>query len=269
MRYSMVDLRTYDNDDDGCDDVIYSPSVGGDLFAFDDASDVTGTKNDGAWTSRLLFSAQNMGGTDKLRKFFYAPGIAQESWGDMVYLASGDRESPMATYGTAYNRFYAIRYTFPATWNNDSPLTDSSLTDVTSSYNPATVSANGWYFNMNHSGEKAVSTPLIFDKVAYFTTFTPQTTVASDPCGLTGAGVARLYAVNYKTGEAVFDFDEDGSLEDGSNDRSKDIGSGIPSEPTLVITEQGIFVVVGTQEGPFVFDTQSGRSIHRYYWHKQ
>jgi type IV pilus assembly protein PilY1 len=264
MRYSMVDLCSYDEDDDGCEDVIYAPSVGGDLFVFDDASDVTGTKNDGAWTSRLLFSAQNMGGTDKLRKFFYAPSIAQESWGDMVYIASGDREHPMATYGTAYNRFYAIRYSFPATWDNDSPLTDSSLTDVTSSYNPATVSSNGWYFNLNNSGEKAVSSPLVFEKVAYITTFTPQTTVASDPCGLTGAGVARLYAVNYLTGQAVFDFDGDGTPE-----RSVTIGSGIPSEPTLVVTQQGNFIVVGTQEGPFSFDTLSKHGIHRYYWYKQ
>jgi hypothetical protein len=52
-------------------------------------------------------------------------------------------------------------------------------------------------------------------------------------------------------------------------DRFKDIGSGIPSEPTLVVTEQGTFIVVGTEQGPTPLDTQDKRSINRYFWLKQ
>ncbi|HPJ94593.1 MAG TPA: PilC/PilY family type IV pilus protein [Deltaproteobacteria bacterium] len=297
MRYSMVDLRAYDDNDDGCTDVIYAPSVGGDLFVFDDRSTATGTPYDGVWTKRLLFSAANRGSTAKLRKFFYAPGIAQETWGDWVYIASGDREHPTDATGEettpAYNRFYALRYTWPATWSDeDDALTDSDLTDVSTdtlqgtTSTPSTLteaekaalrqalssSGNGWFFDLDHSGEKAVSTPLVYNKVVYFTTFTPSTAVSTsstDPCGTTGAGTARLYAVDYETGEAVFsDFDGNSSSLT-EEDRSKTIGSGIPSEPTLVVTEQGTFIVVGTEEGPISVDTQEKRSLNRYYWLKQ
>ena len=299
MRYSMVDFRSYDDNNDGCDDVIYAPSLGGDLFVFDDRSTVTGTPNDGTWTKRLLFSAQNRGSTAKLRKFFYAPGIAQETWGDWVYIGSGDREDPTALTGDetapatkTYNRFYAIRYTWPATWNDDSPLNDSSLADITTDTLQGTTSSpsslsdaekaalrqtlsysgNGWFFDLEHSGEKVVSTPLVYNKIVYFTTFTPSTatSVGTDPCGTgSGSGAARIYAVDYRTGEAVFENFDGNSAMLTKEDRYKDIGSGIPSEPTLVVTEQGVFIVVGTEQGPTPLDTQDKRSVIRYYWLKQ
>ncbi len=136
MKYSMVDLKSYDDNDDGCDDVIYAPSLGGDLFVFDDAK--TGAVNNGVWSNRLLFQAAKQdGSTSKLRKFFYSPGIAQEIWGDYVYIGSGDRENPPST--TVINRFYAIKNTWPETWNDNSPITDTNLTDVTADVLQGTV----------------------------------------------------------------------------------------------------------------------------------
>ena len=70
------------------------------------------------------------------------------------------------------------------------------------------------------------------------TTFTPN----NDPC-LPG-GVGKLYALEYKTGLAVLDFDNDGSLE-----RSTDIGGGMPSKVVTVITDSGgvkLFISVGS-----------------------
>ena len=70
------------------------------------------------------------------------------------------------------------------------------------------------------------------------TTFTPN----NDPC-LPG-GVGKLYAMEYKTGAAVIDFDQDGGTE-----RSTDIGGGIPSKVVTVITDTGgtkLFVSVGS-----------------------
>ncbi|HWR68384.1 MAG TPA: PilC/PilY family type IV pilus protein, partial [Desulfomonilia bacterium] len=300
MRYSMVDLRSYDNNDDGSDDVIYAPSTGGDLFVFDDSSSVTGTPYDGTWTKRLLFSALSRGSTSKLRKFFYAPGIAQETWGDWVYIGSGDREHPTVMTGDevspstkTYNRFYAIRYTFPSSWSDDDDaLVDTDLSDVTPDTLQGTVSTpsslsdadkaalrqslstsgNGWFFDLEHPGEKVVSTPLVYNKVVYFTTFTAgaATSSGSDPCGTgTGSGTARIYAVDYRTGEAVFKHFDGDLSKLTKEDRFKDIGSGIPSEPTLVVTEQGTFIVVGTEQGPTPLDTQDKRSITRYFWLKQ
>jgi len=283
MRYSMVDLRSYDDDDDGCDDVIYAPSVGGDLFVFESKRHLTGTLYDGAWSHRLLFSA-HAASTDKLRKFLYAPGIAQETWGDFVYIGSGDREKPSDT--TVINRFYAIRNTWPQTWNDDTPLTDSDLVDVTgdilqdssktetekATHLSAIETGNGWRMDLEHSGEKIVSTPLVYNKVIYFTTFSPTTSSTSadtDLCFSTGVGEARLYAVDYKTGSAVFENFDGNSATLTKADKFVSLGSGIPSEPSIVVTEKGTFIITGTDTGMYKHDPKDKRSMTRYYWLKQ
>jgi len=178
FRYCVVDFKAYDNDDDGCDDTVYVPTVGGDLIS------LNGRSNDGTWTERVLFSATPSSSSptlfSNLRKFFYAPGIAQMSWngqvGDWVYIGSGDREHPKNS--SVLNRFYAIRNTWDS-WNltdanltdmSDDILQDSSATsqDITNRLG-ALSSSKGWYFNLA-AGEKVVSTPLVFNKVVYFTT---------------------------------------------------------------------------------------------------
>jgi type IV pilus assembly protein PilY1 len=290
MKYCMVDLKSYDNDDDGCDDTIYTPSVGGDLFA------LSGRTNNGNWTIRRLFTATPSSTTptttSNLRKFFYAPGIAQENWsgtiGDWVYIGSGDRENPEDT--TVTNRFYAIRNTWPGSWNDDSPITDTNLTDMSddifqnssasqtdiTNRKTALASSNGWYFNLENSGEKMVSTPLVFNKVAYFTTYSPTSSSSgSDKCsGGTGTGNGRLYAVDFETGTAVFPgFGSTGATSGTGDavkaDRSTSLGTGIPSQPILVVTQNGTFVVVGTSQGTGSYNTNDSRSLTRYYWLKQ
>lgn len=299
MNYCIVDLKAYDNDDDNCTDVIYAPSAGGELFLFDDAHQNLGTVNDGTWTGRVLFKASPMGSTERLRKFLYAPGVAQEVWGDWVYIASGDREHPTAMTGPSYggyNRFYAIRNTFPATWNNSTPLTDSDLTDLSANPFQGTLSTpsslteeqkislrenlihsgNGWFFDLEHPGEKAVSTPLVYKGVVYFTTFTPGREISStDPCGSAGGGVARLYAVNADTGEAVYKNFDGNASQLTNEDRSTVIGSGIPSQPTLVVTEKSTFLLVGTEGGGLgggndqrTRDIDEGAKLTPYFWMK-
>ncbi|MGC9323720.1 MAG: pilus assembly protein [Desulfomonilia bacterium] len=289
MNYCMIDLRTYDDDDDGCDDVIYAPSLGGDLFVFESKKESDGTY-DGIWSARLLFQAQmEDGSTAKLRKFHSAPGVAQELWGDYVYIGSGDRENPSDTSVT--NRFYAIRNTWPETWDDTDPITDSDLSDETadvlqgtvstpsalneqekSDYRLSLASGQGWFFDLEHSGEKAVSVPLVYNKVVYFTTFTPTSGLSSgeDLCSVgAGSGIARLYAVDYKTGEAVFPWFDGNENTLTKEDRYHSIGSGIPSDPVLVVTEQGAFVATGTEGGAIIIDTGDTENIHRYFWLKQ
>ncbi|HOM29064.1 MAG TPA: PilC/PilY family type IV pilus protein [Deltaproteobacteria bacterium] len=293
MRYSMVDLMAYDNDDDGCTDVIYAPSVGGDLFLFDDAHQNLGSVNDGTWTRRLLFRSNSMGGTSRLRKFMYAPAIVQETWGDWVYIASGDREHPSDPTGSGYggyNRIYAIRNTFPSTWNNDSPFTDGDLSDVSADELQGTVSSpstlseeqkmtlryqlantgNGWFFDLERPGEKAVSSPVVYKGVVYFTTYTPgRPSTEEDPCGTTGGGIARIYAVDYRTGEAVFATFDGNAAKLTKEDRYKDVGSGIPSEPVVIVTKAGTYVLVSTEEGTQPIKTGDPVGLNRYYWLKR
>jgi type IV pilus assembly protein PilY1 len=290
MRYSMVDITSYDDNGDGCDDVIYAPSVGGDLFVFESKMHTDGTY-DGVWSKRRLFSAAPSGGATSystLRKFLYAPAIAQELWGDFVYIGSGNRENPNEIIIT--NRFYAIRNTWPATWNDNTPITDSNLTDVTADntqgtiatpstwsssdikdYNNNLLTGSGWFITLENAGEKMVSTPIVVDKVIYFTTFTPSA-LTCDKCK-NEDGTGRLWAIKYLTGEAAFagfqNVGSGGSIVPGGNPRKEDrntiIGSGMPTSPTMVLTENGTII----QTDGLAFNPNGPTPLTRYYWRKQ
>jgi type IV pilus assembly protein PilY1 len=88
--------------------------------------------------------------------------------------------------------------------------------------------------------------------VAYFTTYQPSSVAVPDPCE-PDLGTARLYAVDYKTGEAVLNYDTSNDSISTTNkraistpgqvlvrsDRLKTLGSGIPSGIVLIINPNG------------------------------
>jgi type IV pilus assembly protein PilY1 len=91
-------------------------------------------------------------------------------------------------------------------------------------------------------GEKVLGEGVAFYKTYYVTTFTPN----DNPC--VPGGIAKLYAVDYKTGAAVLKFadtDADGELD---LTRSVVIGGGIPSKTVVVITSanQKLFISLGS-----------------------
>ena len=170
------------------------------------------------WVGVLLFLADST----HTQKFFYPPGITLEIGYDLVFMVTGDREDPCNELTS--DSVYAVKddHTVSLT-----PLTPADLVDVTTAGPVVNLdgSDNGWFIDLA-IGEKSLAKVTIFFRVLFFTTFTPN----DDPC-LPG-GEARLYAVNYKTGEAVLDLDSNGSLE-----RDIPIGGGPPSEFIIVITE--------------------------------
>ncbi len=272
MTYSIVDLNSFDCNEDGFEDTIYAASLGGDVFVFSDRD------GDGTWDKRRLFSAGNDGGTDRLRKFFKSPGIVRMNFSyDYIYIGSGDREDPLKE--TVTNRFYAIKNKWPVSWSDStSTMTIADLEDVnTDLFNSPTATEeqktdkyesldtkSGWWFNLPNTGEKVVSSPIIYDKAVWFTTFTPSndTSDTTDRCSTSsGAGTGRLYAVNYKTGSAIFDLNDDGTKE-----RSLNIGGGIPSDPVVIVTKKGSYIAVGRQEGVEITTSRSDQLINPYYW---
>lgn len=272
LTYSIVDLCSFDSNDDDFEDTIYAGSLGGDLFVFADRD------GDGTWQGRRLFSAGNDGGTAGLRKFMKAPGVVRMTQTyDFVYIGSGDRENPRDD--TVTDRFYAIKNRWPGTWSDSTDtLTVADLEDVSVDiFNSGTATEeektlkeqslnakSGWWFNLPNLGEKVVSSPIVFDKAVWFTTFSPSssTTENTDRCSLPGGvGTARLYAVNYKTGSAIFDLDEDGEI-----DRSVNIGGGIPSDPVVVVAKEGTYIAVGRQRGVTLEDSRSGNLFNKIYW---
>lgn len=113
----------------------------------------------------------------------------------------------------------------------------------------------GWYIRLDkEAGEKGLASPYISNGIAYFTTFLPPDAASTTQC-VGGEGTGRLYALDILTGGAALDFGQsngdqqsgensgDGSgdgSDDGKdvNDRSKEIGEGIPDSPQSVYTEE-------------------------------
>lgn len=238
MTHSILDASPIDRDIDGHDDIIYAGDLGGNILALRDKEQT------GVWEKHRLFdlpaTLMVAGQTIKLgQKFMYAPEVGAAAFGEMLYIGTGDRKDPTDT--DFVNAIYAI----PSTWVNTGvgtepqykTLTPADLVDVTdnriqlgseeekSEIRAALAEKKGWFIRLR-PGEKVVSSPLLHNKVLYFTTYTPGTDTesSSDPCtSNVDMGDARLYAIDYMTGEWRFP--------DG---RDKEVGTGIPSPPSII-----------------------------------
>jgi type IV pilus assembly protein PilY1 len=233
MEYCIPsDVTRVDTDGNGKIDRLYVGDVGGRIWRFD-----IGDLKVSSWTGRIIFSSN--AGTSDQRKIFYPPDITLEKdngYYEMVFFGTGDREHPKTT--NVENRLYAIKDKNQSTVLSENDLvnvTDDLLQDSDTTLEEKTgilqslQEESGWYIRLGeHPGEKCLSNPVVFYGIIYYTTFTPTFGAEDDIC-FVGEGTSRLYALNYKTGNAVFNLD--GSL-DGTmtrSDRSMVIGSAIPS----------------------------------------
>ena len=222
MNYSIPSSVTLvDGDSNGFVDKVYVGDLGGQMWRFGKFTDKDDNplvfpatdENIMNWTDQaahILFLSDPAHG----RKFFYPPSVTLE-WGyDLVFMGTGDREDPCNPISS--DRIYAVKDTHSST-----TLTESDLIDVTESTAmlPDLNIHQGWYLRLAE-GEKVLSEGVVFLKTYYVTTFLP------------GQGGA-LYALNYKTGEAVYE-------------SSRVIGEadGLLSKPVVVInmTDQKLLV---------------------------
>ncbi|TRO83123.1 pilus assembly protein [Trichloromonas acetexigens] len=279
MTHSILDAGPIDRDIDGIVDMIYAGDLGGNILALRDKDQT------GVWEKHRLFDLPATltvdGQTIKLgQKFMYAPEVGAAAFGEMLYIGTGDREDPTGTGFT--DAIYAI----PSTWINIGlgadveykTLAPADLVDVTtnkvqlgSEEEKAVVQAaltekKGWYMRLNSPGEKIVSSPLLYNKVLYFTTYTPGTDTESftDPCSSNlDRGVARLYAIDYMNGGGKF-------LIEGEPARSMDIGTSIPSAPAVVTTDDAVKIVVGVEGGVVTKDPPGGDDddvlFKQFFW---
>jgi type IV pilus assembly protein PilY1 len=292
MNHSVVDVSGFDHDGDGIVSRIYFGDLGGNVFAMKDdeaqsfivcGDTVTRTVVDGNWSGTKLFSATAGDGVQ--RKILYAPDAVEEEFGEYIYFGTGDRTDPGET--AVVNRFYAVKND----WSATGTLTENDLVDVTDNLiqlgnenqkelvEADLENSSGWYIRLEHPGEKIVSAPRVYGGVVYFTTYTPSDQSEADPedpCAIsTVRGVARLYAVNYKTGAAVHDFssevevDNDGQTVNlGKLDRALAIGTAIPSAPVIAILGGGARLFVGVEGGIVSLPTIPTRDMYRYFWNQ-
>ncbi len=247
MIYSIPSkIFALDRDYNGFTEKLYVGDMGGQIWRigkFDDPVFPDGDENILNWTIHKLFTARcneadcaNVSDDDgdslidgyDISKFFYPPTVTLEIGYDLLFIGSGDRDD--ACSRDTYDALYAIKD------NPDDLSLELGVDDLKNADTDAlgyTVpdlpgSDNGWYLRMEQ-GEKALAESVVFNKTLYATTYLPN----DEPC--VPGGYALLYALNYLTGEAAFDFDGD-----GDNDTSKIIGGGIPSKPVVIITDTGV-----------------------------
>jgi type IV pilus assembly protein PilY1 len=260
MKYSIPsDIARVDTNGDGYIDRLYIGDVGGQMWRFDlGGSGLTG---------KILFDSQGI-----KRKIFYPPDVTLEQNYEMIFFGTGDREHPKDT--TKVDRIYAIKDKNPS-----SPLTESSLVDVTQdllqvgtdSQKTDTMNAlqtqSGWFIQLDQNvGEKCLSTSVLFAGTIYYTTFTPIFGDPNDPCFLS-QGDARIYALNYKTGDAVFNLDAVGMSTDLTrDDRSAKIGVSIPSGVIITFIGGTTVAYGGVGGGVYRPPVSSTRTVFPVNW---
>jgi type IV pilus assembly protein PilY1 len=290
MTHSVLDVSGFDHDNDGIVSRIYFGDLGGNIFALRDdepqtfdlcSKTITRSVVNGTWTGRKLFTSSS---GSVQRKIFYAPDAVGEPYGEIIYFGTGDRENPDET--AVVNRFYAIKND----WTSTTTLTESDLLDVTSDLIQLGTAdqqqqvrgqldtSRGWFIRLENPGEKIVATPRVYGGVVYVTTYTPSagSDTGSDPCAAsTARGVARLYAMDYKTGAAVHYFSHEAEADNSGNpvslgkkDRSIAIGTAIPSAPVIAVLGGGARIFIGVEGGLVSLPTIANEDMHRFYWNR-
>ena len=313
LLYSFpTNVSAIDTNNVGYTTRIYAGDTGGRMWRFDMA-----TSSPSGWTSNIIFSSNPSTGTDIGRKIFYPPSVVSQTNYKMLFFGTGDREHPLNTAVT--DRMYALKDLNQVT---SQTITEKNLADVTtdqiqaaattaaivtgtgtdsssttvsglltelasSSGSSATIGTNyGWFIQLNsavNSGEKVLSAPLVFNKVAYFTTFLPGAAATNNSCAA-DVGTASLYALNYTNGDAVMDYNKANDSTSTSNanaknaagqvllraDRVAALGAGIPSGVILTIAANGSLSAVVSSGGNIMNVTPAkGGTVIPLYWRQK
>ncbi len=147
----------------------------------------------------------------------------------------------------------------------------SGLKDCNAFYFCLLIGSEGGVNNLlENIGEQCLAPPLIYAGVIYFTTFTPSYQNQGDICFL-GEGTGRVYAMQYKTGMAIFNYDLTNDIEGQpptiyKSDRSRVIGAGIPSQVVIAIVKGEVVGYIGVGGGVFSPEELGGKSIRVLYW---
>jgi type IV pilus assembly protein PilY1 len=277
MSYSIPsDVAAVDTDADGRIERLYVGDMAGRMWRFD-----TSDASPSNWTGKIIFLSNGVTNNNR-RKIFYPPDVSLEKDTanyEMVFFGTGDREDPKEI--AVVNRLYAVKDKNPTT-----ALTEADLVDVTLDLlqDPGTTQEQknsikaqlsaglGWYIKLDlNSGEKSLASPVVFNKVAFFTTFSPGAVAGGgDPC-FVGEGAARLYVLEYTSGNAVFNFDLTNDTDHpiiAKNDRVRAMGTGIPSGVVITFIGGTAVAYAGVGGGVFMptFTDAMTKSLLSVLW---
>lgn len=290
MTFSLPSsISALDRNTDGYTDRFYVGDTGGNMWRFD-----IGDPSTTNWSGRKIFSSNpgSGGATDRGRKIFYEPSITIESGHEALFFGTGDREHPLNT--AVLDRLYLVKDKGDGALVTESSnlvdvttnaLQESSDQSVIDNILSALGTQYGWFIKLDlYIGEKVLAPALVF-REAYFTTYTPDASAAPDPCAPGNLGVARVYVLKPKTGEAAINLDpgNDGSYGTETNtrargkdnavlkrsDRTEQIRSGIPSGVVLVITPEGdLTALVGCGGALCTPPPPAGGNTFQLFWRR-
>ena len=283
MLDSIVDLVVFDRNNDRIADTLYAPDLGGRLWRFQASG------NGNVWTAKKIFEP-SIQRTYPL-KFFNAPDVVLEPGYEYLFIGSGNREDPLRINNTTNDgsvsidphnqeRFYALKFRNQGTISEVGGGLSNEITDITDATYASQAASiqtntNGWFLCLTAPGEKVINRAVTVRGVVFFTTYQPFSNTGyaagTDLCSpKVQNGVTRLYAINYRNGNAVkptkeFEADNDPFYKSGLNDdRSLVLGqAGLPPQPSLVVTDNGMSLVVGSKAIPLNIPSVATA----YYWH--
>ncbi len=322
MKFSIPsDLAVLDWDGDGFADRVYAGDTGGQLWRFDLPIDristpgfPNGDKN--AWNARIIFktnpgytgSVDNSGTVSSSidwtvgKKIFYRPSVARSGPHAILFFGTGDREHPLNLasadrmymlydrgQGAATDNVSTIYYD-ERTIINESHLVDvtgnelqnGTIDQVTGVLNALNAPGNfGWYIRLENPGEKMLAPPVVFFGQVFYTTYAPLVGAVSG-CEVGNLGVSRLYHLDFKTGEAVFDYDKTNNTDDVSGnaraagkdgvvlkktDRVRNLGEGIPSGIVTLIDASGqVTMMISASNRVGTYQAPDAKLITPVYW---
>jgi len=250
MNFSLAaNPAAVDLDSNGFVDRVYIGDVGGQLWKFDVSP--LATVSGGLvtnWTGKRLFTATPsqanppaVGDYYPAQAIYVPPTLSYDDYHNLwLFFGTGDRNHPI---NVSANRFYGIKE--DTTMGNGATLTESSLVNVTTTYQTIT---QGWYIALA-ANEKVLAAANVFNKAVFFSSFTPTSTVTCSG----GGGEANLYACHVTSGYAAVDWTNGtavttstGSFGTGLTTadaaRKKQIGTGIASKPVVILGQTGATV---------------------------
>ena len=113
------------------------------------------------------------------------------------------------------------------------------------------------------TAEKVLSAPVTTSGIVTFTTFAPEETSSSDPCGAS-LGLGTAYNFDILSAGAALDFDGDGDID--LDDRTFELSTGIASSVVPIFTTDGVYGVVGVEGGSKTLGKLAELDPERTHW---
>ncbi|MFW0884396.1 pilus assembly protein [Candidatus Acidulodesulfobacterium sp. H_13] len=230
----------------------YVGDLGGQMWAFNipyGKAPYTADSSKSNWTGCRIFDSDASASAPL--NIFFPPAISYDTAGNLwLYFGTGNRENLTEVNTTRDNELIGLNTAKTrgiGECATAGAYNETDLINETGTSGTGTAASNGWYIKLS-SGEKVVGSPLVYDTIVYFVTYTPSAAV--NACG---SGTAKLYAVYYLNGGGTITTSSNGTVTISNTAASSSgavqsltIGSGAPSTPVishkkiLITTSSGV-----------------------------